>query len=85
MTIRYVFVTAATHILQRDCLLNALESISEHCPYCGEAIELLLDSSAGDDEYVEDCEVCCRPMTIALSLDEELGLTVRVYAENEAF
>ena len=65
--------------------MNDLESISESCPYCGESIELLVDASAGDDEYVEDCEVCCRPMTIALSFDDNLGVSIRVYAENDAF
>lgn len=36
-----------------------------HCPYCGEPCELLLDpGGAGEQEYVEDCEVCCRPWTV---------------------
>lgn len=65
--------------------MNALESISESCPYCGEAIELLVDASAGDDEYVEDCEVCCRPITISLSFDEAQGVSIRVHAENDVF
>jgi hypothetical protein len=32
------------------------------CPYCGERFEATLDLSAGDQEYVEDCQVCCRPI-----------------------
>jgi len=32
------------------------------CPYCGEANEVSLDPGSGNDqEYVEDCQVCCRP------------------------
>ena len=32
------------------------------CPYCGEANEITLDPGSGNDqEYVEDCQVCCRP------------------------
>ncbi|WP_269620730.1 CPXCG motif-containing cysteine-rich protein [Zhongshania sp. BJYM1] len=65
--------------------MNVIESISERCPYCGEAIELLVDASAGDDQYIEDCEVCCRPMSIVLSFDEEEGVSIRVYAENDAY
>ena len=34
------------------------------CPYCGEPIELLIDTSVAEQEYVEDCEVCCNPIEI---------------------
>lgn len=37
------------------------------CPYCGEFIALRLDGSAGDQSYVEDCSVCCRPIEVRLS------------------
>lgn len=37
------------------------------CPYCGEAVELLVDPGGGSaQEYVEDCEVCCRPWRVSL-------------------
>ena len=39
------------------------------CPYCGERISCLLDGSAGEQQYVEDCEVCCRPIEIACDFD----------------
>ena len=36
-----------------------------HCPSCGEAVALAIDTSAGDEqEYTEDCAVCCRPMDV---------------------
>lgn len=65
--------------------MNSIEAIYEQCPYCGEAIELLIDASGGDEEYIEDCEVCCRPISIVLSVDDEQELCVRVYAENDAY
>ncbi len=34
------------------------------CPYCWQTITMLLDLSASGQEYVEDCEVCCRPILI---------------------
>jgi transcription elongation factor Elf1 len=35
------------------------------CPYCSEKISMLLDMSVDDhQEYVEDCEVCCRPIQV---------------------
>ncbi|MFT6551857.1 MAG: hypothetical protein ACJA1I_001904 [Zhongshania marina] len=65
--------------------MNSIEAIYEQCPYCGESIELLIDASGGDEEYIEDCEVCCRPISIVLSVDDEQELCVRVYAENDAY
>jgi len=29
------------------------------CPYCWEPISILVDTSIPDQNYVEDCEVCC--------------------------
>ena len=40
------------------------------CPYCGESIEILLDASAGDQRYIEDCQVCCRPIEFGLEVDD---------------
>jgi transcription elongation factor Elf1 len=37
------------------------------CPYCGESLTLMLDVSAGEQAYVEDCAVCCRPIECRLS------------------
>ena len=38
------------------------------CPYCGEAVEIALDPGSGDDqEYVEDCEVCCQPWRVSVT------------------
>lgn len=34
------------------------------CPYCWETISMLLDTSVNQQSYIEDCEVCCRPMNI---------------------
>jgi transcription elongation factor Elf1 len=34
------------------------------CPYCGERISMMLDMSVRRQIYVEDCEVCCRPIQI---------------------
>ena len=40
------------------------------CPFCGERFEAIVDGSAGDADYVEDCPVCCRPITMRLRLDD---------------
>jgi Cysteine-rich CPXCG len=36
------------------------------CPHCWETIQLFVDLSIAEQEYVEDCSVCCRPMTVAI-------------------
>jgi len=36
------------------------------CPYCGEAFEADVDTSAGNQDYIEDCPVCCRPIEFHL-------------------
>jgi transcription elongation factor Elf1 len=32
------------------------------CPYCGETISVLIDESIPEHNYIEDCQVCCRPI-----------------------
>ena len=50
---------------------DGLEAVAEvNCPYCGELLTLQLDLSAGEQTYVEDCQVCCQPMVVAMTLDE---------------
>jgi hypothetical protein len=53
------------------------------CPYCGEQIDVLVDCSAGSQEYVEDCSVCCRPIVVRLVVEdgELVGLEGR--SEND--
>ncbi|HEY7446779.1 MAG TPA: CPXCG motif-containing cysteine-rich protein [Vicinamibacterales bacterium] len=42
------------------------------CPYCGEHITLVIDEGGGASQtYIEDCEVCCRPMHVAVTSDED--------------
>jgi hypothetical protein len=35
------------------------------CPHCGEPILLFLDLSVESQTYIEDCSVCCQPMTVS--------------------
>lgn len=43
-----------------------------HCPCCGEPVEIGLDPGGGShQEYVEDCEVCCRPWLVRVRYDAE--------------
>ncbi|MFQ3349776.1 MAG: hypothetical protein ACI87X_000562 [Candidatus Arcticimaribacter sp.] len=42
------------------------------CPYCWEEISMLLEPSSTVQQYIEDCEVCCRPIQIEFIFDKEL-------------
>jgi hypothetical protein len=42
------------------------------CPYCGEENEIGIDAGSGNyQDYVEDCQVCCRPWRLTVSYDDE--------------
>jgi hypothetical protein len=54
-----------------------------HCPYCGEPISVIVDHSLGEQEYVEDCQVCCRPLVVSISIDADGSAKVSARYENE--
>lgn len=41
------------------------------CPYCWEEISFLLDSSVSKQTYVEDCEVCCNPIEVSMTFEDQ--------------
>ena len=52
------------------------------CDSCGEEIEVALDPSAGNDqEYIEDCPVCCVPNVLSVYWDEDGAAHVRATRE----
>ncbi len=44
------------------------DSVSIACPHCGEENEIAIEPTDGATEFVTDCTVCCRPMTIKLRI-----------------
>jgi len=46
--------------------MNLVEDIEINCPQCGESFAIEVDTGAGSYTTVEDCAVCCRPMTISI-------------------
>lgn len=64
--------------------MNVQEERVIECPYCGETIDVLLDcTNSENQEYIEDCHVCCRPITFHVAMREWGGMTLRVNHENE--
>ncbi len=64
--------------------LTGVEPFEISCPYCGEALEILIDPSVESQSYIEDCQVCCRPMNMTVTIDEQGVPQVEAAAEDEA-
>ena len=60
-----------------------MHSESIHCPYCGEPLEVEVDCSVKQQEYIEDCQVCCRPMTLRVTVDDDQNTDIAVRAESD--
>ena len=53
------------------------------CPHCGEQNEIALDPGSGSDqEYIEDCHVCCRPILMYVRYGRDGSAEVEVYASD---
>lgn len=63
--------------------MSALESVLIQCPYCWEMLDVSVDPSEPEQEYVEDCQVCCRPIVMHVVFDDDLTPHVTARAENE--
>lgn len=63
--------------------MSALDSVLIQCPYCWETLDISVDPSVPEQEYVEDCQVCCRPILLNVVFDENLTPHVEARAENE--
>ena len=48
-------------------MLTCAQTIS--CPSCGETQDIVIDLSIPEQQYIEDCFVCCRPMLIRCVCD----------------
>jgi len=58
------------------------DALSIECPHCGESFTLAFDVSEGSADFVVDCEVCCRPMTVAVRVSDDGGIEgVEIAAE----
>ena len=60
--------------------MDLLVAADYTCPWCGEWISTTVDTSQGDYSTVEDCSVCCRPLTVHVCCDEGELTSVDVQA-----
>jgi Cysteine-rich CPXCG len=46
--------------------LSPEEFVPVQCPYCGERLETRIDLTSEELAYIEDCQVCCRPIEFGI-------------------
>ncbi len=60
-----------------------LTELRADCPYCWEPLTLLIDAEDFGVDYVEDCQVCCRPMIVTATLDSDGDPSVSLRREDD--
>lgn len=55
------------------------------CPYCGERIEIVVDGSVEEQSYIEDCQVCCRPIQFEVVVHGDDFVEVHASGENDVY
>ena len=64
--------------------MNALTEQDISCPYCGENSSILLDCSTEEEQqYIEDCQVCCRPINFNLQFSSSGAVELSVSKEDD--
>ena len=51
--------------------MNLLEEKELICPYCGEMFTVLVDCSMSEQNYIEDCQVCCQPIVLDVAVEDD--------------
>jgi Cysteine-rich CPXCG len=46
--------------------MNLVEDIEVICPYCGSSFTIEADTEEGSYATIEDCSVCCRPVSVSI-------------------
>lgn len=64
-------------------MINQILEVRVRCPYCWENFTLLVDGSVDDQEYIEDCEVCCRPIEFSIAIDDDDQARVEARSQSE--
>ena len=59
------------------------QTVRIQCPSCGESIEIVVELAAGRQDYIEDCQVWCKPISLRVLLDADGEPTVDAHAEDD--
>ncbi len=64
-------------------IMELADSVEIQCPYCWERIVIEIDPSVREQDYIEDCQVCCRPIEIQVRIDDQGDAEVGARREDE--
>jgi hypothetical protein len=60
------------------------DGLTLQCPYCGQMIELYIDTGGGTrQDYVEDCPVCCRPWQVNVRIGDDNSCSATLRTADE--
>ena len=59
------------------------DAVEVSCPYCGESSTVSVSGEEEDEEFVQDCPVCCRPWKVRIRVRRDGSADVTVAAEGE--
>ncbi|MGA2177229.1 MAG: CPXCG motif-containing cysteine-rich protein [Verrucomicrobiota bacterium] len=57
------------------------ESGSVQCPFCGQRFDLAIETSQAEQQFIVDCEVCCRPLRVSVTCEAGEILDLRAEAD----
>lgn len=60
--------------------MNLEDDVIVACPQCGEPFAIQVDTESGSYETIEDCSVCCRPISVSIQCRPGEILSVSVEA-----
>ena len=68
----YFFLVTVGNNRCKDRIMQTDDVLNWVCQYCGEENQLWIDLTiTADQDFIEDCEVCCRPNRILIKHDKE--------------
>ena len=63
--------------------MSPTELINIQCPYCWEENDIVVDCSTGDQDTIEDCAVCCKPIQLIIRFNDSDLPTVEALRDND--
>ena len=55
--------------------------VEVECPFCGETFTTHADPSEEHQDYIEDCQICCRPIRFSVKCSDDGVDSVEVERE----
>ena len=69
----------------RGAKMHDLIEIDDCCPYCSESQCFFIDSGDVGQQIIEDCRVCCQPITISVRDDQGTGVVLDLRRSDDVY